>query len=113
MDYLTKEKVAEEINSQEEFNTKIASNKKFITDPSEKINKQSHSKVVDLETNEGKSFSNEFQEYIENSGLTLAFKLIFSEITNKNIKQENQFQYTAIRLRQIGKELEDLKITKP
>ena len=103
-----------EINSQEESNTRTVLNKKNITDQTEKINKQSNqSKVVDPETSFGKTFSKEFEEYIENSGLTLAFELIFSEITTKNIKQENQFQYTAIRLRQIGKELEDLRISKP
>ncbi len=56
-----------------------------------------------------KAFCQDFDKYIENSGLTVAFKVIFSEILNKHIHQDNLFQYTAMRLRQIGKELEDLK----
>ena len=92
----------EEIKSPDDLSTKTLSNKKYNMETSEKINKLSQSKGIDQDSNKAKSISNEFEEYVENSGLTLAFKIIFPEITNKHINQENLFQYTAIRLRQIG-----------
>lgn len=51
----------------------------------------------------------EFESYIEDSGLPVAFQLIYSEIISKGIHSDNFFNYTALRLRQIGKELEDIK----
>ena len=46
-----------------------------------------------------------FEKYIEDSGLTSSFQLIFGEIITKKIPKNNVFTYTAMRLRQIGSEI--------
>ena len=49
-----------------------------------------------------------FEKYLEESGITMAFQLIFAEILTKKIEANNVFTYTAMRLRQIGKEIAHL-----
>ena len=49
------------------------------------------------------------EEYLNESGLSLAFNIIFAELISKKILPENFFTYTAMRLTQIGKEIEGLK----
>lgn len=49
-----------------------------------------------------------FEKYLEESGLTLAFQTVFAEILSKKIEPANVFTYTAMRLRQIGKEIAHL-----
>ena len=49
------------------------------------------------------------EEYLTESGLSLAFNIIFAELISKQILRENYFTYTAMRLTQIGKEIEGLK----
>ena len=49
------------------------------------------------------------QKLISESGLTLAFNIIFAELISKQILPENFFSYTAMRLKQIGKEIEGMQ----
>ena len=49
------------------------------------------------------------EEYLNESGLYLAFNIIFAELISKQILRENYFTYTSMRLTQIGKEIEGLK----
>lgn len=49
------------------------------------------------------------KEYLKNNGINLAFQVIFSEIVTKKIEKEQVFAYTAMRLRQIGNDLNLLK----
>ena len=49
-----------------------------------------------------------FEKYLEETGLSLSFQIIFTEIIQKQIAEDQVFAYTAVRLRQIGKELENL-----
>lgn len=49
-----------------------------------------------------------FEKYLDDSGLAMAFQLIFAEILTKKIDANNVFTYTAMRLRQIGKEIAHL-----
>ena len=49
-----------------------------------------------------------FEKYLEETGLSLSFQIIFTEIVQKQISEDQVFAYTAMRLRQIGKELEGL-----
>ena len=49
------------------------------------------------------------EEYVNESGLSLAFNIIFAELISKQIMPENFFTYTSMRLKQIGKEIEGLK----
>ena len=50
-----------------------------------------------------------FEKYLEETGLSLSFQIIFTEIVQKQIGEDQVFAYTAMRLRQIGKELEGLE----
>ena len=47
-----------------------------------------------------------FEKYLEECGFGLSFQIILTEIIQKQIPQDQVFPYTAMRLRQIGKELE-------
>ena len=49
-----------------------------------------------------------FEKYLEESGISIAFQIIYTEILTKKIDEENVFTYTAMRLRQIGKEVAHL-----
>jgi hypothetical protein len=49
-----------------------------------------------------------FEKYIDESGLSLSFQIIFTEIIQKQIPEDQVFAYTAMRIRQIGKELEKI-----
>ena len=45
------------------------------------------------------------EKFIYESGLKLSFQIIFTEIVEKGIHEEDVFKYTAQRLRQIGHSL--------
>lgn len=49
-----------------------------------------------------------FEKYLEDSGISLAFQIIYAEILTKKVDPHNVFAYTAMRLRQIGQELKYL-----
>lgn len=40
-----------------------------------------------------------FEKYIEESGLSLSFQIIFTELIQKQIPEDQVFAYTAMRLR--------------
>lgn len=50
-----------------------------------------------------------FEDFVNNTGITTAFQIIFSELISKEISIDNYFTYVAVRLKEIGKELNDLK----
>ena len=49
-----------------------------------------------------------FEKYLEDSGISVSFQIIYAEILTKKIEPANVFTYTAMRLRQIGKEIAHL-----
>jgi len=49
---------------------------------------------------------------LENTGITSAFQLIFSELILKNIAPENHFSYAVTRLKEINREIKILKNVK-
>ena len=53
------------------------------------------------------------ENIIDECGIPMAFNVIFSELISKQIMPENFFKYTAIRLKEIGKEIEGLKVEEP
>jgi hypothetical protein len=53
--------------------------------------------------------ANAFENYINETGISTAFQLIFSELITKKIPVENYYTYTASRLREIGRELDEIK----
>ena len=64
---------------------------------------------VDAKNQEKEAQFQKLEEYVNESGLSLAFNIIFAELISKQILPENFFKYTSMRLRQIGKEIEGLK----
>jgi len=46
---------------------------------------------------------------LKKNGLNLAFQAIFSEIVTKKVEKEQVFVYTAMRLRQIGNDLNSMQ----
>lgn len=51
-----------------------------------------------------------FKKYLDQTGIAMAFQVIFAEILDKKIDENKLFAYTAMRLRQIGEDLEKIKI---
>ena len=50
-----------------------------------------------------------FEKYLDESGLTLAFQIIMAEIITKKVSEEQIFPFTAMRLRQMGQELDHIE----
>ena len=53
------------------------------------------------------------ENLIEECGIPMAFNVIFSELISKQIMPENFFTYTSLRLKELGQEIEGLKIKEP
>ena len=64
---------------------------------------------IEAKNKEKEAQFKKLEEYVNESGLSLAFNIIFAELISKQIMPENFFTYTSMRLRQIGKEIEGLK----
>lgn len=54
----------------------------------------------------------QLQKYLQSTGISLAFQLIFSEVVQKKIPQEKVFSYASQRLKQIGADIQELKAQK-
>ncbi len=54
----------------------------------------------------------QLQKYLQSTGISLAFQLIFSEIVQKKIPSDKVFGYASHRLKQIGADLQELKAQK-
>jgi hypothetical protein len=55
--------------------------------------------------------ANNFEKYVNETGIGNAFQLIFTELITKKISMEDYFSYSAGRLRQIGREVDEVKLT--
>ena len=76
----------------------------------DKIERERRKKEQIEEKNKEKEIQiKKLEEYVNESGLSLAFNIIFAELISKQILPENFFAYTSMRLKQIGKEIEGLK----
>ncbi len=75
----------------------------------EKEKEQQKKQQVDSKIKEKEAKFQKLEEYVNESGLSLAFNIIFAELISKQILPENFFTYTSMRLKQIGKEIEGLK----
>jgi hypothetical protein len=49
------------------------------------------------------------ENYLKDNGISDGFELIFTELLIKNIKPEDYFSYTASRLRDMGRKLDNNK----
>jgi protein-tyrosine phosphatase len=80
----------------------------------EKINKKIIKQISSREELEKvklrKTQANTFEKYVNDTGIASAFQLIFSEIITKKIPIEDHYTYTAGRLRQIGRELDEINL---
>lgn len=101
-------------NKSNNNNDNISNNKSMNVSQALSENKQY------LNTNEGRRQqlnqielrqiqANAFENYINDTGISSAFQLIFSELITKKIPVENYYTYTASRLREIGRELDEIK----
>ena len=88
------------MNKKKGKNTKVASKTNKATDKKKKEQTEKLQKEKDFQR---------LEEYLNESGLSLAFNIIFAELVSKQILPENFFTYTAMRLTQIGKEIEGMK----
>lgn len=67
------------------------------------------SKLTPAQLKKKKEDVQKLKEYINDSGLELAFQIIFSELINQQISPNDFFTFTARRLKEIGKEVEGMK----
>lgn len=89
----------------EEFIELIKMQLRDMLEEIEEANEKVESKQAEEQINKQLQM---FEKYLEESGITMAFQLIFAEILTKKIDAANVFTYTAMRLRQIGKEIAHL-----
>ncbi len=57
-----------------------------------------------------KTQANTFDNYVNDTGISSAFQLIFAEIISKKIPIEDHFSYAAGRLRAIGRDIDDITL---
>ena len=79
------------------------------TTKEDKDKEQQKKEQIDAKSKEKEAQFQKLEEYVNESGLSLAFNIIFAELISKQILPENFFTYTSMRLKQIGKEIEGLK----
>ena len=92
-------------SSRRTINNSIKGNSKI--DKEEKERKKNEQ--IEAKNQEKEVQFKKLEEYVNESGLSLAFNIIFAELISKQIMPENFFTYTSMRLKQIGKEIEGLK----
>ena len=49
----------------------------------------------------------EFEDYLNQSGIKLGFEIIFAEIIEKKVPQDLMFPYAIARLKQMAKEINE------
>ena len=72
------------------------------------INKRTELEKVKIR----KTQANAFEKYLKDTGIANAFQMIFSELISKKINTEDFYSYSAARLRQIGREVDEIKTKK-
>jgi len=90
------------------YNLDIVGAQKGKTAGGEEHKNDSHVEIppeVDEATKQRVKLGEEYIQYIEETGLAMAFKIIFAEILSKKIPEDAAFAYTATRLRQIGEDI--------
>lgn len=97
------------------FQLKKNKDKKFKEKEKEKIIDTDKEKIDELKRKkiENEQEVKKIENTIEESGLPMAFNVIFSELISKQIMPENFFTYTSLRLKEIGKEIEGLEVKEP
>ena len=96
--------------------SKTKTSKKTSDQKKTNFNSDKRRKEIEEQTKKQEKKEEQYKKleaYISESGLTLAFNIIFSELITKRIVPEYFFSYTSMRLKQIGKEIEAMKINIP
>ena len=88
---------------------KTKNNITFDPKSTKELKEQPKKEQVNTKDKEKEAQFQRLEEYVNESGLALAFNIIFAELISKQILPENFFTYTSMRLKQIGKEIEGLK----
>ena len=86
--------------------SKTKTSKKTSDQKKTNFNSDKRRKEIEEQTKKQEKKEEQYKKleaYISESGLTLAFNIIFAELISKQILPENFFSYTAMRLKQIGK----------
>ena len=92
--------------------SKTKTSKKTSDQKKTNFNSDKRRKEIEEQTKKQEKKEEQYKKleaYISESGLTLAFNIIFAELISKQILPENFFSYTAMRLKQIGKEIEGMQ----
>ncbi|CAD8061479.1 unnamed protein product [Paramecium sonneborni] len=63
------------------------------------------SQVQQLTEEQKQQQMDQFKKFLQQTGISDAFQVIFAEIIDKKLKEEDSYKYTADRLREIGKGL--------
>ena len=88
---------------------KTKNNITFDPKSTKEVKEQPKKEQVNTKDKEKEAQFQRLEEYVNESGLALAFNIIFAELISKQILPENFFTYTSMRLKKIGKEIEGLK----
>ncbi len=92
--------------------SKTKTSKKTSDPKKTNFNSDKRRKEIEEQTKKQEKKEEQYKKleaYINESGLTLAFNIIFAELISKQILPENFFSYTSMRLKQIGKEIEGMQ----
>ena len=97
--------VAPEMNTEAVHHSE--NNEAMHSNREEEISEQERAKI-----DKNNKAAEHLQKYLQSTGISLAFQLIFSEIVQKKIPQEKVFGYASQRLKQIGADIQELKAQK-
>ena len=92
---------------------KTKNNITFDPKSTKEVKEQPKKEQVNTKDKEKEAQFQRLEEYVNESGLALAFNIIFAELISKQILPENFFTYTSLRLKELGKEIEGLQVKDP
>lgn len=98
-----KKKIKEPINNDTDDELPVTDDELHKT-----LDENEKQKLEELKAKKRQQQAQLFEHYIEQSGMTYAFEIIFTEIIAKQIREDQVFAFTAMRLRQLGKDLDSI-----
>ena len=101
----------EETKKEKRPKSKVKRNQRIKKVDTELLKKQKEILRINQERKEEQY--KQVEEYINETGLDIAFNIIFAELISNQILPENFFIYTSKRLIEIGKEVEGMEVNIP
>ena len=101
----------EETKKEKRPKSKVKRNQRIKKVDTELLKKQKEILKINQERKEQQY--KQVEEYINETGLDIAFNIIFAELIANQILPENFFIYTSKRLIEIGKEVEGMEVNIP